>query len=494
MIDSAKICIIKNDKVGDLILTCPLIQTIKQEWPESHVSVIVNELTYPLIKRLDAIDEAIIDYRQQFRVSAVFLLKKIVSELKKHQFDYIFFSHLDPLYVIAARLAGIKYRVGDGNNLIYSRFMNKKVSISWHDFTKHEIEQQLRFLEPFLKNKISIADPKFNFDDELDNEVIELLGNDVLEKGYIVIHPGYGEGNRGWTAHNYAKLIDLIHTNSEFQVVITGSQKEKDIIDVIVESCQTSPINLNSKTTIEHLLVIINKSKCVIGTETGPLHIAAMCKRPVISISPTKYTKSFRWGPYGTNHVVIKNTKHCPIICHTYKKQCTKDYCLKPLLVDPVYKAVNFIMEQDTFPRNQLYYWFKTSGTVALFIDNFGEKNKNKNYLNSIITLLKEASIHWVICTTQNDVFKDLSAQYDNVFRAHHFNINKWVDYFSKNDASLIHAITPLKSWWITGIKKLIALKIDREPVVISQNLECSTIQALLDYYLNQSKKLSLIK
>ena len=142
------------------------MDTIKKQWPSAHVSVIVNELTYPIIKRLTTVDNVIIDYRQQFRVSNIVLVKKVMDALKEEEFDYIFFSHMDPLYVFASALVGIKNRVGDANNLILSRFITTKVSISWHDFTKHEIEQQIRLLEPFTQEPLSVEHPQFNMDDD----------------------------------------------------------------------------------------------------------------------------------------------------------------------------------------------------------------------------------------------------------------------------------------------------------------------------------------
>ncbi|RAP27343.1 hypothetical protein DID74_00600 [Candidatus Marinamargulisbacteria bacterium SCGC AG-333-B06] len=492
MMEDSKICIIRNDKVGDVLLTCPMIHTIKDQFPTAHITVIVNELTYPLIKRVKAVDEAVIDYRQQFRVSYLMLIKKVVKELKEKQYDYIFFSYLDPLYVIASLLAGIQYRVGDANNLILSPLINKKVSISWHDFTKHEIEQQVRLLEPFITKPIAIGEPSFIIDDDLKKDVKRLLTEDAVENGYIVIHPGYGEGNRGWPAQQYAKLVDLIQTRTSYRVVITGANKEKDITDVIMQLSETEPINLVSKTTIDQLLGLISDSKCVIGAETGPTHMATLCKRPVISISPTKYTKSFRWGPFGTNHVVIKNNDSCDLICHTYKKDCQEDYCLKNIKLDHIFTAITFIIDQETFPKNQLYYWFKTSATVAILIEEIKEDFMVENEIRRMIDLLQQENIRWFLCTTKQSVKDHLSLHYDNIFMANHVNILKWVKQFSVADVTIIHALSKTKRVWIEVLKKLIALKLDREPVLIESNKSFTTIKELLDYYLQATKKLSI--
>ncbi|MBE32518.1 hypothetical protein CL647_00010 [bacterium] len=486
--ENSKICIIRNDKIGDVLLTCPMMHTIKENWPSAHITVIVNELTYPIVKRVSSVDEVIIDYRQQFRVSNLVLVKKVADELKKQEFDHIFFAYMDPLYIVAAALANIKNRIGDGNNLILSRFITKKVSISWNDFTKHEIEQQIRLLEPFSDEPLSIASPEFMFDDDLKNDVKALLDSDAIENGYIVIHPSYGEGNRGWPAQEYAKLIDLIQIRTSLRVVVTGSDKEKDIVDVIFEQTETKPINLVSKTTIDQLLGLIKESQCVIGAETGPTHMATLCKRPVISISPTKYTKPFRWGPFGTNHVVIKDNESCDLICHTYKKNCQEDYCLKNIKIEHVFSAVNFIINQEKFPKNQLYYWFKTSATVAILIEELSDDNA----LEATINLLKQENIRWFLCTSKQSIKETLSGVYDNIFLANEYNLKKWVMQFSVSDVTIIHALSKPNRLWIESIKKLVALKLDREPVVVEDSSTFTNIKDLLDCYLSHTQELSM--
>ena len=489
--DDSKICIVRNDKLGDVLLTCPMIHAVKTLWPSSEVTVIVSELTYPVVSRLSTVDHVIIDYRQQFRVSSLTLIKKVTEALNEQSFDYIFFAHMDPLYVFGAYLAGIKNRVGDANNLILSRFISKKVPISWHDFTKHEIEQQMRLLEPFLNENVPFKHPEFIFEEKLEQEVATLLTSQAIENGYIVIHPSYGEGNRGWSAQDYAKLIDLIQTQTSHQVVITGSDSEQDIADVIMELTQTSPINLVSKTTVEQLFGLVKGCNCIIGAETGPVHMATLCKRPVISISPTKYIKPFRWGPFGTNHVVIKNNKKCDLICHTYKQNCEEDFCLNSITVNDVFSATRFITEQETFPKNQLYYWFKTSGTVAILLDDLSNEEIVETTLPSIISLLNQENIRWFLCTTKPIVKDTLSNLYSDIFFAKKTQISKWVKQFCVTDVTVIHTLSEPQSLWIESIKKFIALKIDKEPVVVNQTESFSSIRELLDYYLQTAQRLS---
>ncbi len=164
---------------------------------------------------------------------------------------------------------------------------------------------------------------------------------------------------------------------------------------------------------------------------------------------------------YGSNHVVIKDNESCDLICHTYKKNCQEDYCLKNIKIEHVFSAVNFIINQEKFPKNQLYYWFKTSATVAILIEDLSDDNA----LEATINLLKQENIRWFLCTSKQSIKETLSGVYDNIFLANEYNLKKWVMQFSVSDVTIIHALSKPNRLWIESIKKLVALKLDREPV-----------------------------
>ena len=276
--------------------------------------------------------------------------------------------------------------------------------------------------------------------------------------------------------------------------MITGSDKEKDIVDVIMQLSETTAINLASKTTIDQLLGLIKESQCVIGAETGPTHMATLCKRPVISISPNKYIKPFRWGPFGTNHVVIKNNDSSNVIVSSQEHDSEEAYPLQNIELDHVFTAVKFIIDQEKFPKNQLYYWFKTSATVAILVDDLTDERIMDTTLESIINLLKQENIRWFLCTTKQDIKDKLSIVYDSIFLANPLYITKWVTQFAISDVTVIHALSKPKQLWIQTLKKLIALKLDKEPVLVESKGSFTTIKELLDWYLQATKQLSIVQ
>jgi len=409
------------------------------------------------------------------------------KSFKKKKIDIIFFAKLDPIYVIAAFLAKIPIRVGDGNQLLMNPLLTHKVLISWHDFTKHEIVQQLRLLEPFTTD-LEIEKVKFKKNDQLKDRVLKLVDLQSTND-FIIIHPTFGKGNRGWGVTNYSDLIDLIHTKTHYKVILSGGIQDKVTTDTIVQKANTPIINISGKTSLDELLYIVQNCKLAIGAETGPLHMAAIAQCPVISISPTKYTSSFRWGPLTTNHVIIKDNNNCNLVCNTYKQQCTKDYCIDTIVVTDVFKAVQFLLTQTSFPQNRLYYWFKTNATVALHIEHLSKQVESN--LESISTLLIQNNINMFVSTTSPETKAYLDNKNIANFYRQKLDINSWAVHFAKHNVVVWHALSSQSGRWHWVVQNLISLKIDKQPIFMVNNSIFSSIKDLLDYYISCSQKLS---
>ena len=105
-----------------------------------------------------------------------------------------------------------------------------------------------------------------------------------LPKDYFVIVPGctpqYAE--KRWAAENYGKLCAEIK-NRGYIPVIVGTPKEKEIANEIIKHCPTA-IDLLAKTNMLELMKIVDNAKCVIGNDTGPIHIGHYMEKRTIAL------------------------------------------------------------------------------------------------------------------------------------------------------------------------------------------------------------------
>ncbi|MEJ2104221.1 MAG: ADP-heptose--LPS heptosyltransferase, partial [Ignavibacteriaceae bacterium] len=60
MISPGKILVVRTDRIGDVVLSLPLAEIIRQKYPQSRVSYFLREYTSSLLEQNPFIDEVII--------------------------------------------------------------------------------------------------------------------------------------------------------------------------------------------------------------------------------------------------------------------------------------------------------------------------------------------------------------------------------------------------------------------------------------------------
>lgn len=477
------IIVLRNDQIGDTCLSAPMLQKIKDIWPESKLTVISSVVASHVVDLLSCVDQIILDFKEnkQSRLS----LFQLTAELKKLNADMIFFSKMDPDYIIAAKLAKIQIRVGDKNNVLMSPLLSHKISICWHDFSKHEADQQLRLLSLF-NSSLDIPEIKFKEDKKIQKSLFQTYFN---KKEYIVVHPSFGKGNRALTAIQYKQIIELIIEKGCFDIVITGTNKDMNFIREMKLERIPSVINLVGELSIKQLYFVLKYASVFIGAETGPMHLASILKKKIINISPTKYTRSFRWGPFNTSHVIVKNNQSCDLVCNTYKNNCKENFCINSILATDVVKAVDFLLENSHFPKDPLVYWIKTNSTINVVLNS--DNVKDIELVNNLIEKFSKNFIQYKIIIASKKVNIDAIKNKSELQISYLKNIRFWVSFLARQQSPIVHYFGPRNVVWNWIIKKLVALKVDVEPLIVTKiNIDKPLIEIFSDY-IKESKLLS---
>lgn len=384
-----KILVIRPDAIGDLVLTLPAIHALRQHFPDAHIAIIVKKYTSELAKIHPDINEVIIDEN---------------PNLKEKHFDLgIDFYSFDIRYPLMMLRAGIPYRVGDKSRIMLNPFYNQGTILPYKDYTKHMIE-----LELLLLQKLGIKDnnPQFNLPaPSIDLTKFGLSANDFV----IGIHPGCGS-SKPWDSKGYAKVCDALQEKYKAKVVITGGAKERAKAAEIISLCQKKPINLVEKTSLLELMALIKRFNIYIGADTGPTHLAAALKTPLVMLILAKNVKPVRWAPWNSQHIVIypHPVANCPLYCDPPK--CQETYCSSKVSVNQILDAVEKLKNIET---HSLEDWRRMSFNVLLIADKNDQANNivsemtNKGYN---ITLLSPEEIKSIknllkIIETKNILF-----------------------------------------------------------------------------------------
>lgn len=313
-IKTPKILLVRPDALGDVILMLPTVMALRQQWPESTIVVLGNDYTAPLLEAHPAIDEVWLDPFE--KGTSVRGLLTFVKTLKSAHFDFVIHAFNEAPYVLATWLAKIPVRVGDSRKLLLSGFHTHRVRQDFDNPLMHEVDLDLQLLKPFNFTLPTVGQfgwEGVDFPQPLSPQRVP----------YVVIHPGVGRGNRSIPSGIYKGLIRCL-SHQGMTTVLTGGQNERTQ-NASIAAGDESVVDMTGQTDLLQLAGLIQGASIMISVDTGPMHLAASLGTHVLNLSPSKYVKPTRWGPYRVHHRVVRPETICSYRC--FPNGCKRGDC-----------------------------------------------------------------------------------------------------------------------------------------------------------------------
>ncbi len=292
-----RILLCRTDAVGDLILTLPVVRSIKEQNPALHVALLVSRYTAPLLAAEPYIDEIVAIPGRGFNDMG--LTAAFARDLKRLQFDAILYFYPRLSLAFAGWQAKIPTRIGTGRRA-YSLLFNERVNLHRRDSGKHELELNYELAESAFPRLVR-HEPSLVVTDEEIRSARELLTKHGVADSdrWLVVHPRSHGSSPNWPLERYRELTNSLIAEG-ITVVITGSALEADIISAAFPGGEAGIINLAGETLLPELKGLVSLAPLLISGSTGPIHIAAAVGTETVGIYPPQSSLSqARWGPRG---------------------------------------------------------------------------------------------------------------------------------------------------------------------------------------------------
>jgi len=338
-----KILVVRTDRLGDVILSTPVIKNLKLAFPQAGISFMCRPYTKEAVLGNPWLDEVIV-YDKYGKQKSFFSTIKFSFSLRKKRFDWAIILHPTNRAHILAFLAGIPVRVGWNRKLGF--LLNKKLVHTKEKGQKHELDYSLdvlRSLDIPIKEKMTY----FPLDKQAQKVVDEILKAKDIGKNdkFIVIHPSASCVSKRWPMGYFIELIKLLKKEINFKIVVVSSEKEKEFVKELTDSLDV--IDLCGKLGISELGSLLKKAVLFISNDSGPVHIAASLNTPVISIFGRKDPglSPVRWRPQGEKSYYIHKDAGCRV-CLAH--DCQKGFqCLRSIEPQELFEMVMKILKKD---------------------------------------------------------------------------------------------------------------------------------------------------
>jgi heptosyltransferase-2 len=318
-----RILVLRTDRLGDVILSTPVIRNLRLAYPNAYIAFLCRPYTRQALEGNPCLDE-IIEYDKYGKHKSFFSTLRFSLWLKAKHFDWAIVLHPTNRVNMIAFLAGIPLRVGFNRKM--GCLLNKKIVHKKQQGKKHESEYTLDVLRHI---GIDIKDKKLYFPvtDTAREAVGRLLILEGLnpEKKLLVVHPSASCPSKRWSQDNFSQVIKVLKSaNPGLEVAVITSIAERKFGARLVE--ENEVVDLRGKLSLTEVGALLERASLLISNDSGPVHIAAALETPVIAIfgRSDPGLSPLRWRPLGEKSRYLHKDVGC--------KQCLAHNCDKNFL------------------------------------------------------------------------------------------------------------------------------------------------------------------
>jgi heptosyltransferase I len=315
--------IVRLSAMGDIIHTLPAAAALRWAFPNATLGWLIEERwaellctlrcpragerspQRPMIDRVHAVNLA--EWRRKpFSINSWQRMAAGLSQLRGIQYDAVVDFQGAVRSALLARWSGapVVYGSAQPRENAARMFYTRSVLTSG----THVVQQAMTLAEaaipgaafPITMMAATPAEAQVEF--PVDPDAENKITGTVDGKDFAILNPGAGWGAKMWPAERYGEVAKELAKDGLCSFVNYGPGEES--LAVAVEASSEGAARKIS-CTISELIALTRRARLLIGGDTGPMHLAAALKIPVVGIfGPTNPARN---GPFGTQSIVLRS-------------------------------------------------------------------------------------------------------------------------------------------------------------------------------------------
>src|SRR6056300_1709102 len=282
------ILVIKHGSLGDIFLSVGAIQSIRQHYPDARLFLLTQSNYKNILNKFPEVDTILEDNRDHIILS----ISKILGFVNKHKINLI---------IVLQNSSRTQFY-----NFFIKYFTKAKI-LSARKFSTYAYNQKPLGIQHITENhKDQLSKIGINAY-QISNLNWMIKKNNVIEKKpYVIFIPGASKTGdyKRWPINNYGVIGNYL-ANKNYDIYLTGSKLDEDIINKIIKICPTAK-NKIEESKIDDFYDLCLNSRLIISNDTGPAHIAGLSNQHLIWLANDNKI-SFSCHPLGRNVHKIKS-------------------------------------------------------------------------------------------------------------------------------------------------------------------------------------------
>lgn len=348
-----RLLIVRLSAMGDVIHTLPAAQALREAYPEAMIGWIIEERWVELLcapgaakRGARSAQRPLVDWvhtvnlkgwrKSLFSLHGLEPMARVWNDVRSAGYQVAIDLQGAIRSAVLARWSGapVVYGTREPRESAAALWYTRQITTRG----KHVIEQGLSVVESLVGKKLAVPAAQFARDVGAEERIEDRLREFGIEK-FAILNPGAGWGAKRWPAERYGQVARAL-AKCGVQSVVNYGPGEEDLARASEAASEGAARAF--QLSISELIALTRRAKLFIGGDTGPLHLAAALRVPVVAIfGPTDPARN---GPYGTRSVVLRN----PASTTTHARNPRSDEAMLAIGVENVVDAAQALLVGKT--------------------------------------------------------------------------------------------------------------------------------------------------
>lgn len=327
---------VRLSSIGDIILTTPLLRSLRTSYPEAHIAFLIKKPFAELLSTSSYIDELItFDKKEGFAG-----LKKIKQYLRRQHFDLYLDIHNN------WRSRYLRVGLNAGKITTYRKYILKRTLLIWFKINlyKEIIPVYRRYFDSV--RHLGLHYDGRGTDIQVPAAVHDKVKGLLINAGYtftmplVILSPGATYYNKRWKSGGFVETARYLIQHRSVFVVVHGGKDDILRCQEIALSIGSHAVSMAGQLSLAESAALLRLSKLVIANDSGLLHLAQSQKTPVVGIYGAT-TRELGYFPMDQDSSVIETRLSCRPCTHNGLNKCPKKHfrCMHDISVNQVAEA-----------------------------------------------------------------------------------------------------------------------------------------------------------
>jgi lipopolysaccharide heptosyltransferase II len=300
-----RILIVRLRQIGDVVFTTPAVAALRHRFPDAHLTYLVEPAAAPVVAGNPHLDDVIVAPRRG-GIAGIVADVSLGLRLRRARYDLAIDFHGGPRASLLTLMSGAPMRIG--YNVVARRWMYTKVVERPRELRRrHSVENQWDLLTALdMASPTPAANPvEMPADRDATRTVDERLAAAGVspDEELAVIHVSASSPFRRWPLPSFVETVATLAAQTGRRVIITSGPSERDAANSIINDAREKlPAGARHRVlgcgdfSLAELRALLDRSALYIGGDSGPLHLAATTRVPIVAIfGPTPSERSAPW-------------------------------------------------------------------------------------------------------------------------------------------------------------------------------------------------------